>query len=540
MKRLLAGLLLLAPMVHAQPVRITGRIVQPPANTAVELQSFTDTRAESLQRLAGEPIAPLASAKPRADGSFELKAPEPGFYSVVVRAEGRLARKSFLTFVVEDVELPPVELPATAPLRVRAVGPDGLPLAGVTIQALPVKPREDGWGADDRRAVTDADGRATFLRAEGEELRLTITTPGRYGVALTGPSGSEQAVAFRKPGARVVEIRNPDGKPAADALVRIGNRGWPYGLTGEDGRIALPVPGDGEIVALAEDAMGHRIEIVMTVEAGEGTGVPVISLRSPTLVTGQVLDAATREPLAGALVWNGGPGAKGWVRSDPRGGFELRAPSGDRGRLEAQAPGRVRHRRRWIRDDNQPVTFALEAAGSIAGLVVDEAGRPLAGARVRPGRGRPRTAGARRLRLAPGTASGEHLLGAPGRQLRGRLFSDPGRSRRRLPADRPAARLRTLGSSRDGPGRRRSGPGTGAPALSGSRDPGEAPRSDTRRPRPGRSSRLGGILDGSLSGPGGRRRLLQNSGPLAGEMDCPGPRSLARDRGPGDGRDRRR
>jgi protocatechuate 3,4-dioxygenase beta subunit len=383
MKRLLASLFLpaflLAQIAQAQPVRISGRIVQPAPKAEVELRPFMEDRAESLRQLAGEAIAPLASAKPRADGSFELKAPEPGFYSVVVRAEGRLTRKSFLTFVVEDVELPPVELPATAPLRVRAVGPDGLPLAGVAIQALPFRSREDEWGADDRRAVTDADGRATFQRADGEALSLTITTPGRYGVALIAPSGSEQTVAFPKPGARVIEIRNPDGKPAAGALVRVGNRGWPYGLTGEDGRIALPVPKDGEVVALAENAKGRRIEIVMTVEAGEGTDVPVVSLRSPTTVAGQVLDAATREPLAGALVWNGGTG---WVRSDPRGGFELRAPSGDRGRLEAQAPGRVRHRRRWTRDDNQPVIFALEAAGTIAGLVVDEAGRPLAGARV--------------------------------------------------------------------------------------------------------------------------------------------------------------
>lgn len=385
MKRLLAGLLLLAPlapMAQAQPIRITGRIVQPPSEATIELRPFTETRDDSLRQLRGEPVPPLASARPRADGSFDLKVPEPGFYSVVVRAEGRLGRKAFLTFVVEDTELPPVELPRTVPLRVRAVGPDGHPLSGVTIQAMPVRFREDEWGADDRRAITDAEGRAAFLRAEGEELRLTIVTPGRYGVASTGPVGSEQTVAFQKPGARIVELRNPDGKPAVGALVRVGNRSWPYGLTGEDGRIALPVPKDGEVVTLAEDAKGQRIEIVMTVEAGEGVDVPVVSLRTPTTVTGQVFDAATREPLAGALVWNGGTGAKSWVRSDTRGGFELRAPSGDGGRIEAQAPGHLRHRRRWARNDNKPVTFALETAGSIAGLVVDEAGRPLAGARL--------------------------------------------------------------------------------------------------------------------------------------------------------------
>ena len=379
MKRLAVLTLLLASAAQAQPVRLTGRIVQPPPGATVELRSFVDTHAESLRQFRGEPVPPLASAKPRSDGSFEIKAPEPGFYSVVVRAEGRLARKTFLTFVVEDSELPPVVLPATAPLRVRAVGPDGLPLAGVAIQALPVRSLEDGWGVDDRRAVTDSEGRATFPRAAGEALTLTITTPGRYSVASTGTSGSEQTVSFPKPGSRVVELRSPAGKPAVGVLVRIGRRAWPYGLAGEDGRIALPVPQEGEVVAVAEDAKGQRIEIVMTVEAGEGTDVPVVALRSPTTVRGRVLDAASRQPLAGAVVWSGGTA---WVRSDPRGGFELRAPSGDRGRVEAQAPGRVRHRRRWTRDDNQPLTFALEAAHTLAGQVVDEAGRPVAGAEL--------------------------------------------------------------------------------------------------------------------------------------------------------------
>ncbi len=234
MKRLLAGLLLLtplAPMAQAQPVRITGRIVQPPPEATVELRPF-----------AGESASPLASARPRADGSFALKVPEPGFYSVVVRAEERLTRKIFLTFVVEDRELPPVELPRTV-----------LQIHG-----------DDEWGAD---------------------------------------------------------------------------------------------------------------------RAGEEASIPAVSPK-PTLVTGQVLDAATREPLAGALVWNGGTGAKDWVRADSRGGFELRAPAGDSGRLEAQAPGHLRHRRLWTRNDNRSVTFTLETAGSIAGLVVDEAGRPLPGARL--------------------------------------------------------------------------------------------------------------------------------------------------------------
>ncbi|HEX6863780.1 MAG TPA: carboxypeptidase regulatory-like domain-containing protein, partial [Thermoanaerobaculia bacterium] len=170
-----------------------------------------------------------------------------------------------------------------------------------------------------------------------------------------------------------------NGKPAAGVLVRLARRGWPYGLTGEDGRIPLPVPLKDEIGLFAEDSRGLRIEVVMTVEAGEGTDVHVVSLRSPTPTTGRVLEASSREPIAGALVWNGGTS---WGRTGSEGTFEIRAPSGDRGRVEAAATGYTRFVFQWKRDENAPLTFLLGPAAPISGQVVDEAGKPVEGAKV--------------------------------------------------------------------------------------------------------------------------------------------------------------
>ncbi|HWM89566.1 MAG TPA: carboxypeptidase regulatory-like domain-containing protein [Thermoanaerobaculia bacterium] len=363
----------------AAPLRITGRILHPPKDAQVELRPWSVGYEEALRRLKGETVPPIASARPLPDGSFALKVPETGFYSVLVRAEGHVALESFVSFLVEETEVPPVELRPAALLEIRAVGADGQPLAGVVLQAIPQKEPDEHWRAADRRAVTDAEGKAVFPRSDGEMLTLVVTTPGLYATASTTPSGASQTVRFPAPRFRTIEIRGANGKPAAGALVRLARRGWPFGLTGQDGRIALPVPQKDEIGVFAEDSKGLRIEIVMTTEAGEGTDVPVVALRSPTTVTGRVLDAARRDPVPGALVWNGGTA---WARTDASGSFELRAPSGDRGTVEASTAGSLRHVHRWKRDENVPITFLLGPGAAITGQVVDEAGNPIEGAKV--------------------------------------------------------------------------------------------------------------------------------------------------------------
>ena len=360
--------------VSAAPLQITGRILHPPKDVQVELRPWAVDYAEALKRLKGETIPPLASAKPRADGSFALQVPDTGFYSVVARAEGHLAMERLVRFVVEETEVPPVELAPASPLEVKAVGPDGQPLAGVTIQAIPRKPESDEWRAAERSAVTDAEGRAVFLRARGEALTLSVTTPGRYATASTGPTGASQTLRFPALQTRTVQFQRPDGKPAAGALVRLTRREWPYGLTGEDGRIPLPVPLAKESIGLvAEDSRGRRAESLLRLE----TDTPVFTLQPPATVSGRVLDASTPEPIAGALVWNGG---SSWTRTGAEGTFEIRAP--EEARIEAAAAGHLVQVQFWRKDRDGAVTFLLEATAPISGLVVDEAGSPVGGARV--------------------------------------------------------------------------------------------------------------------------------------------------------------
>lgn len=380
-----AALLLLAVLsapapALAEPVRIAGRIANPQGlqGMQVELSSFPVSHADALRQLRGEPVPPLAAATPAADGSFTLQAPDTGFYRLLARADGRLSLEHALPLLVEDTELPSVELPAASPVEARTVGAGGKPLAGVTIRAHAPE-SGPGWRPADRHAVADPDGKATFFRAAGETLTLTVTDPGLYGVATLTASGPSQTVRFPAPRSRVVEVRDGQGRPAAGVLLRLARRGWPVGLTGPDGRIAMPIPARGELGLTLEDGKGLQLEVVMTQEAAEGTDVPVVTLHAPLAATGRVLDGAGRAPLAGALVWNGG---SAWTRSGPRGDFELRAPSGDEGRIEAAARGRMSDAQPWRRDRNEPLTLVLDPAGTITGRVVDEDGLPVAGAEL--------------------------------------------------------------------------------------------------------------------------------------------------------------
>lgn len=389
-----AALLLLAILsapapAFAEPLRITGRIANPHQGLQgilVELRPYPLGYADALRQLKGEVVPPLASARPAADGSFALQAPESGFFWVRVQADGRLPMEHFLPLAIEDTELPTVELPTARPLEVKATGPDGKPLAGVTLHAYSTA--EAAWRPADRDAVTDAEGKATLLHAEGEALTLAAIAPGLYATATATPSGPAQTVRFPAPRSRTVEVRDGRGKPAAGALVRFVRRGRPLGLTGPDGRFAMPIPAKRELGLVVEDAKGLRLEVVMTQEAAEGTDVPVVTLRTPTAVTGRVLDGATRAPLAGALVWSGG---SAWTRSGPQGDFEVRAPSGDEGRVEAVARDRMRDVQPWKRDLSSPLTLVLDPAGTIVGQVVDETGKPLARARVRTYANRPQS-----------------------------------------------------------------------------------------------------------------------------------------------------
>jgi protocatechuate 3,4-dioxygenase beta subunit len=375
-KTVLACLIALLPLpLAAEPLRVSGVVRSVPGAPAAK-----GVRAELVPLLEASD-SPLATADVRPDGSFELTAPEAGFYSVIVRAPGFMAVRQDLVPLLEETSLATTELPPTmAQVELRLTGPSGLPLAGV-----PVARQDDdfggwiavgGWGPLREAPVADDAGRVRFTDLR-TPLRLRLLDPRFLGTVRTGGSGPV-AVPRRRP--HLLEALLPSGQPAAGAVVCWeGDR---VASTGPDGRISLVLP-EGEKLTVEAPGLWAEIPAVKPPEAGGP--VPIrIHLAPLQTRTGRVTDAVSRRPLAGAWVW-AEPFRPGTVpvRSDAEGRFSLPLPPGWTGRLSAAAAGYLPGTPTAA--GAQPSVLELRPAAAISGRAVDPEGHPIAGAWIEAG-----------------------------------------------------------------------------------------------------------------------------------------------------------
>jgi len=481
---------------RALPLRLTGLATASGDRSA---EARIEVYPAFRQGVAGKRSEPLASVRARADGFFSLAVPEPDVYRVVIRADGFLPLEIVPLPVVEAADLPPAELEPALPLEIRVAGPDGRPAAWVAVCAAAWDvPRSPGlWTPAERCGTTAEDGRVVLSRGREERPVLAVADPrfaaGVFEVGEMSEASEATPVTLRLAAARVVAlaVRGPDGKPAAGVAARIGggapgvpgdfNLSGTAGLSDPAGRLDVAVPAAGTEVELAGEGGLWGRAVFFPGEAAPRTVV----LAPPRWVTGRVLDAASRRPLAGALVWTEAAA----VRTGADGTFRLAA---GRRRDLAIAAVAAEHGRRTLvlPQEEGSVTLALPPAGALVesgnlerrrrlpaaapaarvltGRVVGPAGRPVAGAWVEAARSQDaETDGDGRFRLAglPSGATVSLLARAPG--LRGALtIATAGPVEIRLAA---AATLE--GRVTDAGGH----PAAGVPVLLGPRrgDPGE-------------------------------------------------------------------
>ncbi|HVR96871.1 MAG TPA: carboxypeptidase-like regulatory domain-containing protein, partial [Thermoanaerobaculia bacterium] len=382
--------LLLAAALFAAPAaaqKVTGKILPPAGGKAVafdkvqvELTPLSMDYGQALRRLEGKTDPPLATARPRPDGSFEIVAPEPGLYQVTVRAEGFLPLRHLLPPLFEDVELPPVELEPAHPLEVRAAGPDGSPLSGAQVMVA-ARYRPSPWQPAESLGITGPDGRVVLPGAGGSSEVVAFSP--RLGLQYV--ETRERAATLRFPAAKLVdlEVRDARGKKAAGALARFVHFSSPFFLTGPDGRLTLPLP-KHEMPLLVETADGQAA----TLKLGPlSTGPRIVELAAPVTVSGKVLAADRRVPVPGALVWSGGARQ---VRAGEDGGFKIQLLRGypEAGLLAAAPgylPGYSSGSLRSGEGTSAPVTLLLAPVGAVTGRVVDAGGRPVSEAQIRIG-----------------------------------------------------------------------------------------------------------------------------------------------------------
>lgn len=134
------------------------------------------------------------------------------------------------------------------------------------------------------------------------------------------------------------------------------------------------------------------------------------------LQSGRVIDAVTRQPVAGAFVWQTADDRFSWGRTAADGSFRIAAVAAP---LGAAAPGYAR----TFRPEaplSAPISLSLKPAVTLSGQVVDNEGKPVAGAEVRavPTDPFPYRRGLRDLRVAWTGADGTfRLRGVPSRSM---------------------------------------------------------------------------------------------------------------------------
>ena len=393
------ALLPLLALPAAAQIPIGGRVLDdrgaPLAGAEVALVRYPAFAERLRLELAGKAdLDPAATTKSGADGRFRLAAPEQGMWKVRVTARGFVPREHPLYPLFEATELPDAKLPRDAGFTARVLDPAGRPLAGarVSIGEREARvPSADPWRTAWRRATTDEQGRAALPRLDGEELRLWAVAPGQLAAELDA-EGASLDVRLGAGCARTVEVREPGGRPAAGAFIEAAS--WALGTAGESGRLAITAPCGSAIAVSVTAADGRRATADLKpasqgAKLGEPPPLAVTLPKQPVRLAGRVLEQGTRAPVGDAFVWPGEPGDA--VRTDAEGRYALVVNPGAPGERSWLSAETGRHLRATEQTPPAPAgggeaagaTFALVPAAVIAGTVVDEAGRPVAGAELR-------------------------------------------------------------------------------------------------------------------------------------------------------------
>ncbi|HQN06023.1 MAG TPA: carboxypeptidase-like regulatory domain-containing protein [Thermoanaerobaculia bacterium] len=392
---LLAGALLATPPAAAS---LRGKVLldgRPLAGATVAAIPQEESLEVARREARGEPEpAALATVATLATGEFDLRVAAPEgrdvFFRVRVSATGAVPVELPETRdATEEEDLGDLALRRAEPLAGRVRGPDGAPVAGALVR-LVARGRADGpvtGTAQPQEATTGADGQFRFATAAAERNELRVRAagfaPARVRNAKPGALPREISL---EPGHSLSGIvRKKDGRPAAKALVRWeGNDAESRWVeTGEDGsfRLADLPKRRGTVVA---DGGEHGFA-----EAGgatPGSAEPlVLSLAPPAILEGRTLDASTLKPVPRVRLEVATDSGRFTARTGHDGRYRVRGLRPGSATVRAEEPRHVpwtRHSVPIEKGASRTLDVLLTRGATLSGRVVDEDGRPVAGAGV--------------------------------------------------------------------------------------------------------------------------------------------------------------
>jgi len=394
---LLAAVLGLRGRVDAGEIRgrlLIGERPAPGVTVSALPYEAPDVEARRLARRGDAPKA-LASAITRGDGTFAVAVPDTAGVPVRLLAEGGGVVASWVggTYdATESDDLGEHALARAETLAGKVVSGTGTPVAGASVTVWPLGASAAGDAEvvpAPRTVVTGPDGVFRSSEAAVDGNRLTVVARSFGAAALS----SVRAGAMPRPitlglGALVsgVVLRSDRRTPAAGALVRLETGGLetPWVEAGPDGRFQLTdLPARaGTVVAEGGDAgLGEAATGPLPAPPGR---VLSIVLAAPPTLEGLAIDTGTRAPVPRVRITVEDGARTRTAHTGPDGRYRIRGLLPQRPyRLRADEPRHtpyVRARVLLTTAETLRVDVPLTLAATLAGRVVDEAGKPVAGA----------------------------------------------------------------------------------------------------------------------------------------------------------------
>lgn len=336
------------------------------------------------------PPRPVAAATSAGDGSFTLALPSrPGadWLRVELRGPGiSPERSSEILSSVDDADLGELELRTAHRVEGQLLDERGAPLAGARL-TLWGPARTVGRGSLEPLAVTsrtasDGSFRLDGAGAAGNQLR--IEAPGRATLELLDVKAGRLPRAVRLQAGRVLtgRVLEADGRtPAASALVRFEGRGATRWVeAGPDGAFVLD--GAAPVAGLVRVEAGERGRVSVAVD-GRGSDAGTLRLEPGAVLRGRVVDAASGSGIPRARVVAEAPGGSFVARTDREGRYQMAALPVGPVSVRVDHPQFVSWKRLAVvltTGSTTALDAPLSPGAALRGRVVDEDGRPVAGA----------------------------------------------------------------------------------------------------------------------------------------------------------------
>jgi hypothetical protein len=316
-----------------------------------------------------------------------------------------------------------IDLKAGATIRGRVVDDAGAGIKGVRVVPQVNNPKPNWYGfayLGELQAKTDGDGRFT-LEGMPEGVTCDFVSEEHSAVrrkALSPSDASKNVVTLLGGGAIVGRVVDPAGNPVQDFRVQVNlpkdpNPGDPVGgyfagysgtglsFTRDDGQFTISGLTAGHLHRLTVIAEGWGAGEVDRVEAHsvgrlQPADAVTIKLTSPhslrvrvfraggKLVEGAGVTLIQNEARGGGFQW--GYSDSSWddsvtARADAMGWAEFPFIAFRKGTVVVRAKGFARARLNWANAEEELEVF-LEPEARLTGMVLDEAGKPVVGARI--------------------------------------------------------------------------------------------------------------------------------------------------------------